>query len=124
MRGIENLVSMRSKGLKPSVVWVEMLPMQQWAKQLTQQTSRQVDIHIDPSDIPAIDRTDLRCLVGLQVYVNGPDDDTTEKVGQACFNAGASLVEAFRYDIRNPYRIEITRGTRYSPEGVKTVWPK
>lgn len=124
MRGVDNLISMRKRGLKPSAVWIEMMPMQNWAKQYTLNPDRWVDIHLEPSDVPSIGRADLRCLVGLHVLVNGPDDDTTEKVGQACFAAGAKVVEAFRFDVSNPYRIEITKGTRYSADGVKTVWPK
>lgn len=124
MRGVENLFSMRQRGLKPSAVWVEMMPMQGWTRQYTQQADRWVDIHLEPNDIRTIERADLRCLVGLHVLVNGPNDETTEKVGKACFDAGAKVVEAFRFDVSNPWHIEITQGTRYSAEGVKTVWHK
>ena len=124
MRGIENIIAMRQRGVKPAVVWVEMLPMQQWAKQLTNKAGRYVDIHVDESDVPSVQRADLRCLVGLQVMVNGPDNETTEKVAKACFDAGAKTVQAFRFDISNPYRPDITKATRYSAEGVTTSWPK
>lgn len=123
MRGIDNIIRMRKSGLKPSVVWVEMLPMQQWARQLTEKFDRHVDIHLDPRDIDAIELADLRCLSGIKrVLVNGPDNDTTEKVARACFKAGAQVVEAFWFDISNPHRVQITKGLKLSEDGEKFVW--
>jgi len=131
MRGVDNIVAMRKRGLKPAVVWVEMLPMLRWARELTRQAGRYVDIHVDPSDVPAIQRADLRCLVGLRVMVNGPDDDSTEKVAKACFEAGATNVQAFFFDIDkfNPHKADggdswLTKALRIDAEGTKTVWPK
>lgn len=124
MIGIDNIIDMRQRGLKPTVVRVEMLPMKRWARAFATYPGRNVDIHLDERDVPSIHRADLRCLVGLHVMVNGPDDDSTERVAAACFKAGASVVEAFRFDLTNPDRIAITKGVRYSPEGVKTVWQK
>lgn len=123
MRGVENIIRMRKAGAKPSVVWVEMLPMQQWARCLTEKADRHVDIHLAPNDITAIDLADLRCLSGIShVLVNGPNDETTERVARACFKAGAKVVEAFWFDISNPFRIAITKGLRISAEGEKVVW--
>lgn len=125
MRGIENIIRMRKAGAKPSVVWIEMMPMQQWAKKLTEKSARHVDIHLAPNDVSAIELADLRCLSGINhVLVNGPNDETTEKVARACFKAGAKVVEAFWFDVTNPYRIEITKGLRLSEEGEKVVWQK
>ena len=50
MRGVENIVRMRCAGRKPSVVYVEMLPMQQWTRQLTDKAGRFVDIHLGARD--------------------------------------------------------------------------
>lgn len=125
MRGIENIIRMRKAGVKPSVVWIEMMPMQQWAKKLTEKSGRHVDIHLAPNDVSAIELADLRCLSGINhVLVNGPNDETTEKVARACFKAGAKVVEAFWFDISNPFRIAITKGLRLSEEGEKVVWQK
>lgn len=123
MRGVENIIRMRKAGRKPSVVWVEMLPMQKWAIQLTEKSSRHVDIHLDEKDAQRADLMDLRCLAGVgHVLVNGPNDETTEKVARACFKAGAKVVEAFCFDISNPYRIQIVKGLRLSEQGEKVVW--
>lgn len=125
MRGIENIIRMRKAGRKPSVVWVEMLPMQKWARQCTDKAGRYVDLHLDEKDALAVDLADLRCLSGVgRVLINGPDSDLTEKVALACFKAGAKVVEAFWFDVTNPYRIEITKGLRLSEEGEKVVWQK
>jgi len=122
MRGVENLVNMRKRGTKPAMVWVELLPMQQWARQLTEKAGRWVDIHLDPKDAASVDLIDLRGLVGLQVTVNGLNDSTTERVARACFKAGACVVQAMFYDISNPYRIEVIKALRLSAEGEKVVW--
>lgn len=125
MRGIENIIRMRKAGAKPSVVWVEMMPMQKWTRYLTETADRHVDIHMDEKDALAVDLADLRCLAGVgRVLVNGPDSDLTEKMARACFKAGAKVVEAFWFDVTNPYRIEITKGLRLSEEGEKVVWQK
>ena len=122
MRGVENLVNMRKSGLKPSAVWVEMLPMQKWTRQYTEQADRWVDIHLSSKDIAAIELADLRCLIGLTAIVCGPADDSTEKVARACFAAGAKVVQAVFHDISNPYNIKTVKGLRISAEGEKNVW--
>lgn len=125
MRGLENIISMRLAGKVPTVVWVEMFPMQEWTKQLTKTPDTHVDVHVAPEDVPSIESRDLRCLVGLQtVLVNGPDDDSTDRVAAACFKAGPQCVESVRFDISNPYRPQITRVTRYTQDGVKQTWPR
>lgn len=121
MRGTENIMRMRMRGIAPAVVWVEMLPMQQWARQLTEKQARHVDIHLNPSDIVSIERADLRCLIGLSVMVNGPDTSATERVARACLKAGASVVQAFFFDLTNPHVPEIARAMRLEGEEVKTV---
>lgn len=125
MIGIENIVKMRKAGQKPSAVFVEMLPMQKWARQYAEKSSRYVDLHMDEKDALTPDLMDLRCLSGVgMVYVNGPDSDATEKVARACFNAGAKVVQAFRFDISNPNRVQITKAVRFSADGEKCVWPQ
>ena len=124
MLGTENIIRMRLNGRKPSVVWIEMLPMQDACRQFTERPGRNVDIHIDRSDISSIDRADLRCVVDTHVIVNGPDTSETERVAQACFNSGARVVEAFFFNLRMPTNPEIVKAMRFSPDGVKTVWPK
>lgn len=125
MRGIENIVRMRKAGRKPSIVWVEMLPMQAWTRQLTEKPSRFVDIHMGARDVASIELADLRCLSGIDhVLVNGPENETTDRVARACFKAGAKSVESVWFNTTNPYRIEVSRRMRITSEGEKVVWPK
>jgi hypothetical protein len=124
MRGVENIQAMRLNGQAPSLVFVEMLPMQRWTRVLTQQASRHPDIHLEAKDIGGIALADLRCLVGLSVMVNGPADDSTERVAQACMAAGAKDVQAFFIDPMKPQDDWIVKAQRYDAEGVRTVWPK
>jgi len=95
MRGVENIIAMRRRGIKPSIVMVELMPMLPWTKEATARPGRHVDIHLDERDIKAIELADLRCLIGLSVIVCGPDDESTWKVARACKAAQAKHVEAF-----------------------------
>jgi hypothetical protein len=124
MRGHENLIRMRLNGLKPSIVWVELLPMNDWVRQFTDRPGRFVDIHMDPQDTASIERADLRCVVGCHVLVNGPNDDTTERVASACKRAGANVVEAFFFDLSKPTPKSIVKAMHFSAQGVRTVWPQ
>lgn len=122
MRGMENLIKMRMSKIKPAIVWVEMLPMQQWAHQYTSKPGASVDIHLDDANINRIELEDLRAFVGLSLVVNGPNTDETERVARACFKAGASVVQAMFYDLSNLHRVKVVKGLRISAEGEKTVW--
>lgn len=121
MRGTENIVRMRVAGRKPTMVNVILFPTQAWARQLTDKASKFVDIHIDEKDIPAIELADLRCLHGVNVSVQGPNSDATERVAKACFNAGASTVQALFFVVRGE-EPHIIKGMRFSDSGVVTVW--
>ena len=123
MRGVENIIRMRKAGRKPSVVWVEMMPMQQWTRYLTEKADRHVDIHMTDRDIASVDFADLRCLSGISnVLVQGPNNSTTERVARACFKAGAKVVQAYWFDVTNPYQIKVVKALRLSEEGEKVVW--
>lgn len=127
MRGVENILNMRKQRIVPTVVFVEMRPMQQWVRQLTQNAGQFVDIHLDADDIKKIDTADLRCLLGVShVLVNGPDDDSTEKVALACRKAGAKVVEAFFFDesVMPQSPKSIIKAMRLTQSDLKTVWPK
>lgn len=121
MQGIDNIVRMRMTGAKPTFVWVEMMPLQPWCKQLTERPGRHADIHLTPDEVATIERQDLRGIVDTHVLVHGPNDDSTDRVARACFNAGAAKVEAFFFDASRPAAERIVKATRYAPEGVKTV---
>lgn len=124
MRGVENIVRMRRNGMKPSVVWVEMMPTQQWTRVLTDRAARHVDIHLTPRDIASIELADLRCLNGVaHVLVNGPADASTERVARFCSKAGAKVVEAFFFDLTKPYADQIVKGLRLTQTDEREVCP-
>ncbi len=125
MRGAEYVIAMRIKGYKPRSVWVEMLPMNSFAKTLIRPGIRNdMDIHLEPRDIEAANRLDLRCLTGLHVYVNGPNDDTTQAVADACIKAGAVKVIASFFDLTRRERDWLVKMSTTTPEGVRTTWPQ
>lgn len=124
MRGLNELIAMRKRGLKPSMVYVEMLPMNDFAKKLARRPGRYADIHMGQPDVKNVTTLDLRALLGLSVMVNGPDDASTEKVARACLNAGAATVQAFFFDLTRPEIDWITRAMRFTSEEVRVVWPK
>lgn len=125
MRGQEHVIAMRERGFKPRSVWVECLPMNAFAKSLIRPGIRnEMDIHLEPRDIETANRLDLRCLMGLNVYVNGPNDDSTQKVADACLKAGASKVIASFFDLSKRERDWLVKMTTTTTEGVKTTWPQ
>ena len=125
MRGVENIIRMRKAGLRPSMVSVEMLPMQQWTRQLTDKAGRFVDIHLGARDVASIELADLRCLSGIpNVTVSGPENESTDRVARACFKAGAVRVESLWISTANPYRAIVTRSMRITDKGEVITWPK
>lgn len=125
MRGSEHLIAMRSAGYKPRSVWVEMLPMNSFAKSLIRPAIKNdIDIHLELRDIETVSRLDLRCLMGLSVYVNGPNDETTQAVADACLKAGAIKVIASFFDLSKRERDWLVKMTTTTSEGVRTTWPQ
>lgn len=124
MRGNDYLIAMRQQGYKPRAVWVEMLPMNAFAKSLIRPgVCNDMDIHLDTRDIETVTRLDLRCLMGLNVYVNGPNDETTQSVADACLKAGAAKVIASFFDLSLREPQWLVKMTTTTPEGVGTTWP-
>lgn len=125
MVGNQTIINMRKRGVKPSIVWIELLPMQSWVRQFAGKESGSATVIVEGKEQINPETLDLRFLSGISnVIVNGPDSDITEKVGELCSKAGAVVVQAFRYDVSKPYQIDVTRGTRFSQDGVKVVWPR
>lgn len=125
MLGPEYLINMRKRGYKPRSVWVEMLPMNSFAKSLIRPAIKNdIDIHLELRDIETVNRLDLRCLMGLIVYVNGPNDETTQAVADACLKAGATKVIASFFDLSRRERDWLVKMSTTTPEGVRTTWPQ
>lgn len=124
IRGIDTLRTMRLCGYAPSLVNVSLFPLQPWAKGLTAKRARHAEVTIEPQDVVAIERADLRPLTGLMVFVSGPNDDSTERTAKACLKAGARLVEAFFIDADKPRYDQIVKAIRLQGDEVRTVWPK
>ena len=91
MRGHEELIRLRRKGLKPSgLVYVDDYPvLDKWVAWLTGKTMTTICTHgDDPRTL------DFRCLVGLVVNVTGNDPSRVKAIAGMCRKAGASVVFA------------------------------
>jgi len=94
MRGHEELLAMRRRGMKPWLVDVDLEPngCADWP-----QWSLTPMVQIAPTD--SIRRLDLRFLVGLPVIVSGLDAERVRTAFEACKAAGAARVLAFAQSV-------------------------
>jgi hypothetical protein len=96
MRGHEPLIAMRLQGICPETVHVNVdMPLKPWvtrawAEEAHRTGAIHAEIAVEPSD--AVHRLDLRCLVGLPVFVLGDDPQRVGAVFTACVKAGAKRV--------------------------------
>lgn len=93
MRGHQALIAMRSRGRRPAMVWMDtdrdgLRCWSDWGRG----SQTWAHLQIDPTDRPAL--TDLRCIVGLTVIVEGQNDERVEAFAQACRDHGAGRVLA------------------------------
>ncbi len=95
MRGHEPLIAMRRKGLVPSCAFINVddddCPLQMWRGWDREQPAI-AQLMVERAD--AIERMDLRCLVGMKVHIHGEDEERVRKVFEACIAAKASQVYA------------------------------
>ena len=123
MRGAQALVAMRKARQVPAVVWLdaetERLPFaDDWPERSP------VQAYLQPAfgEIPR--RVDLRCVVGLTVYVSGPNRERVHALRDAAIEANAGRVIASVLTPRGSgewiaYLLDETTDT----EGMLT-WPK
>lgn len=119
MRGHESLIALRMHGKTPRSVAVMLLPAQEWVSEWASHpaTAGDATIVLDDADVKAASRLDLRFLVGIgPVIVNGPDDERTTKVANACLDAGASRVLACYFDLSRPEHEQLVWLTDRTPE--------
>lgn len=86
MRHHRDLIDMRMHGEDPAVVYVDTDPS-------GIVKSRAASLWVEGKD--AIRRLDLRCLVGMNVIVNGSDPVRVKQAFEAAQAAGAGRVRAF-----------------------------
>ena len=88
MRGVQQLIAVRQRGLKPAAVAVHVSDVGPC------EAGEAMEIVVAPDE--AIDRLDLRCLVGLDVIVAAEVDDgygrTVRALCMAAVSAGAARV--------------------------------
>ena len=88
MRGLDTLVALRSKGVRPAAVAIHV------AQVAPCQAGDALEIVVAPDE--PIDRLDLRALVGLDVIVAAEQEDgyqrTVRALCMAAVTAGASRV--------------------------------
>lgn len=109
MRGHEALLQMRRQGLAPVSVTVTTDPecdrfVASWPRDMPAFPQ----LLIAPDDTP--ERLDLRCLVGLRVWVDGLDPERVERVAKACEAAGAKRVISVAIVAGDVTRIDDTQG--------------
>lgn len=120
MRGHESLLKMRMAGKAPRSVWVSLFPLQKWVLDWASNRETAADAEIMVEDTDAINRLDLRCLVGLDpVYVNGPEGEQTKRLADACIQAGAKRVLASYFAWNHPEHVRLVRMTETTSEGVR-----
>lgn len=96
MEGQSTLVAVRRKGRVPSkgvLILVGSTPLGPW-KHPVELAGELHTLRVDPNE--AIDRLDLRCVVGMRVLVSddfmGPQERTVRLLCAACVAAGARRV--------------------------------
>ena len=93
MRGHEQLLAMRRRGMVPAIVFISCDPDTLGeAGDWQARTPEMAAVVIEPADQPEM--LDLRFLVGLLVKVDGLDAERVERVTQACIEAKAARVIA------------------------------
>jgi hypothetical protein len=97
MRGHEPLLQMRRLGAKPRMVTLLTTPgFDRWVSTWPALFPEYPEVEIGSDETP--ERLDLRCLVGLQVRVQGADEQRVERVARAAAAAGAARVIAAVHD--------------------------
>lgn len=97
MRGHQALITMRMEGYAPEMVWFDVdsphLPMpDDWHHV----SPNHAHLQLQPSDNLAT--LDLRCVVGLTVFVDGHETRRVVAIRDACIKAGAKRVIAYTED--------------------------
>ena len=91
MKGHETLIAMRLKHRAPLSVWITVTERDRtWRDWPLWTLTGNAHLWIEPNDAPH--RLDLRCLTGLQCWVDGDDADRVLAVHQACIDVKASRV--------------------------------
>jgi hypothetical protein len=99
MRGHEPLIAMRRAGKVPGSVALSLYagtPWRTWAHadptafRGFPDAQSTAHVLVEPTD--PIARLDLRFLVGLTAWVDGPDTQRVQQLHQACADAGAKRV--------------------------------
>lgn len=96
MRGHEALVAMRRRGVRPAMADIsdgldKLCAWRDWPD-----WDGTAHIEIQPAD--SIPLLDLRCLVGLFVFVWGLDAERVHQLHDACMAAGARAVMGAVYE--------------------------
>ena len=93
MRGSNGLIALRKAGVAPDWVWVDTdLTPAPFADETTLDNCIGIRLQIEKSDKP--NRLDLRCVVGLNCYVQGETASVVHATRDACIDAGAKRVIA------------------------------
>jgi len=99
MTGQDDIIDLRRRGKVPAAVWIETAPA------TTRDDLRRIGrkefrdgitpfAYLAITEEETVPRLDLRCLVGLNVHVEGEDEHRVGEVARACVEAKAKQVIA------------------------------
>jgi hypothetical protein len=93
MRGHEPLRTMRRRGVRPGVVFIDLVRQpSEWPLQWSTECPHRA--HVEILDDEMLSGLDLRFCVGMQVLVQGEAGRRVAQVAEACIEAGAARVVA------------------------------
>jgi len=104
MKGHEPLFAMRLQGWAPKDVHIDTSPSKLW-REWQVWSPDHAHLVVEPSD--SVRLLDLRCVVGLLVFVNGSSHERVAEVIEAAKKAGARRVVGFVHPGRLPEEIQI-----------------
>ena len=115
MRGMDRLIAMRMRGVKPAAVWLDDLDVQDGYGAAK---GDNMHIAVEPMDRP--ESLDLRPLVGLEVHIHA---DRGESRARALFSgargAGAKLVAGVHLQRVSPMKWSATWAEVWTQGGLK-----
>ncbi len=99
MRGHEQVIALRLKGVKPAIVFVNDFPCAtDWLEHNEHAT-------ISIANNTPVHLLDLRCLVGLVVSISSDDEQRAKALAAACKRVGARTVAAAHTICLSPWRV-------------------
>lgn len=117
MLGHEGIITMRSRGKQPALVYLDTIrdhaPMKAW-EDWPDVSPLVPTVWIQPADVPR--RLDLRFVIDLTVVITATDAERLRQIEQRCIECGAfrvvaSLVAQLAHQVRGETKFHTIRVT-------------